>query len=257
MKTSADVRLRKILRVLLAKPGPRLLAFDFDGTLVGFRDDPRAVELSRTQAELLRKLASRFPVAILSGRSRADLRKKFSGIPVRYLVGNHGLENGGAVGEKWKRDARTWARAFRKELARRPEWRGVYLEDKRHSVSLHFRKVRDSRRVEAELRKWAKSLRPAPRVVPGFNVLNVVPARGDDKGRALRRLLKEQGYRSAFFAGDDVTDEDVFRLRNPRILTVRIGRPSVPTAARYRLGRRGELTRFLRLLLRESTLDPP
>jgi trehalose 6-phosphate phosphatase len=44
-----------------------------------------------------------------------------------------------------------------------------------------------------------------------------------NKGIALQALMKKQGAKAAFFIGDDVTDEDVFSLKDPRIFTVKVG----------------------------------
>ena len=49
----------------------------------------------------------------------------------------------------------------------------------------------------------------------------------------------------AIFVGDDVTDEDVFRLRNPAVLGIRVG--SAPeSVAGYYLHGQYEIVRLLR-----------
>jgi trehalose 6-phosphate phosphatase len=53
---------------------------------------------------------------------------------------------------------------------------------------------------------------------------------------------------AALYVGDDVTDEDVFALRDARILTVRIGKKK-GSSARYFLKRQAELAEVLRLLV--------
>ena len=55
-----------------------------------------------------------------------------------------------------------------------------------------------------------------------------------NKGDALLRLRTSDGAHTALYVGDDVTDEDVFRLDQPgRLLTVRIGK-SLTSAAHSR-----------------------
>jgi len=52
----------------------------------------------------------------------------------------------------------------------------------------------------------------------------------------------------ALYVGDDETDEDVFALRDARILSVRVGKKN-GSAARYFLKRQAEITEVLRLLV--------
>ena len=53
----------------------------------------------------------------------------------------------------------------------------------------------------------------------------------------------------ALYVRDDVTDEDVFALRDARILTVRIGKKK-DSSARYFLKRQAEIAEVLRLLVK-------
>jgi trehalose 6-phosphate phosphatase len=263
MKIPPDPNIERILRALRRKKSPHLLAFDFDGTLVGFRDDPEAVRLSRAQTALIARLARRFPVAIVSGRSLADLKAKFRKVPHVHLAGNHGFEIESGAGERvaagrtdWARVNRARVKSLRREIRDRPELRGVVVEDKRFSLTAHFRKAGAPKLAAAAVRAWAKTLRPAPRVIPGVQVLNLVPADAAHKGSALKTLLRLTRCRSALFAGDDTTDEDVFRLRLGPVVTVKVGLNPRKTAAKYRLTHRRELTDLLRWLIREVPPDP-
>ena len=255
-------RVERILKILKARRGPILFAFDFDGTLVGFREDPAEVRLSKAQSALLSRLSREFPVAIISGRSLRDLKARFRGLPSVHLAGNHGFEiearGGKSLGDgkpEWSKAMRGWTRTLSRAIGSDPDLRGVLIEDKHYSLSAHFRGVRSPARTEAALLRWAARLKPAPRIVRGVLVLNLVPADAHHKGDALRKLLRLSGCPSAFFAGDDVTDEDVFRLRSRNVVGVKIGNRPSRTAARYRLGSRSELSELLRRFLREVTRD--
>ena len=96
---------------------------------------------------------------------------------------------------------------------------------------------------------------PEPmRTIPGKLVLNVVPAAAPSKGDALIALRDQADADVAMYIGDDVTDEDVFRLDQPgRLFTVRVGR-SKSSAARYYLRRHDEIDALLEHLaaLREA-----
>ncbi len=65
-------------------------------------------------------------------------------------------------------------------------------------------------------------------------MLNLLPAGAPDKGVALTRLRARERATVALYVGDDVTDEDVFRLGQPgRLLSVRVGRSRRSAASHY------------------------
>src|SRR6185295_11415249 len=69
-----------------------LVAFDFDGTLAPIVADPTAAAMAPSTRRLFREVAALYPCAVISGRSRADLAGRLRGVPLREIVGNHGLE---------------------------------------------------------------------------------------------------------------------------------------------------------------------
>jgi trehalose 6-phosphate phosphatase len=64
--------------------------------------------------------------------------------------------------------------------------------------------------------------RAKARVVHGNCVLNVVSQGAPHKGDALCALMAHSGCELSLYVGDDLTDEDVFRLRLPAVLSVGI-----------------------------------
>src|SRR6478672_9112210 len=73
-----------------ARPG-LLRAFDFDGTLAPIVADPDAAGLPAGTAPLLNELLMLAPVAIITGRSLDDIRRRVGFTP-DLLIGNHGIE---------------------------------------------------------------------------------------------------------------------------------------------------------------------
>ena len=82
--------------------------------------------------------------------------------------------------------------------------------------------------VRALISRIVAELSPPPRIVLGKSVVNVMPPTASHKGTALLEYIRRLDCSAARYVGDDVTDEDVFALRDARILTVRIGRKNVP-----------------------------
>src|SRR5438552_7319724 len=81
---------RAILRRLAQER--TLCAFDFDGTLSPIVEHPSVAGMRAKTRNLLARLAALHPCVIVSGRARADLLGKLSGVSVARVIGNHGAE---------------------------------------------------------------------------------------------------------------------------------------------------------------------
>src|SRR5690606_7968897 len=115
---------------------------------------------------------------------------------------------------------------------------GLLLEDKGQSLALHFRNAPAcAARAEELLRRLIAGAGDALELKPGKMVLEVTPGHAD-KGTAIFAFMQEPPFagRRPVFIGDDVTDEDGFAVVN-RLggVSVRVGRPDRPTAARHRV----------------------
>ncbi len=222
-----------------------LLAFDFDGTLAPIVARPGAAAMRRSTFKLFKRVCELYPTAVISGRSRRDVTSRVEGAGVRYVVGNHGLEPG-ADSPQTER-ALTEARATLGRLA--AETQGLELEDKRYSLAVHYRRSRRKRVARAAVLSAIAELSTPMRVIPGKFVLNVVLASAPNKGDALLALRERERADIAMFIGDDVTDEDVFRLDQPgRLLTVRV-EASRTSAAAYFLRDQNEMDQLLESLI--------
>lgn len=137
------------------------------------------------------------------------------------------------------------AREFAQRLHEVP---GVEIEDKRYSLSLHYRRSRAKRAARAAIARAGAQI-PGPfRLVSGKQVVNVIPDGAPHKGTALEAIRARVGVDTAIFVGDDTTDEDVFELGQPgRLLSIRIGRKRDSAASYYLENQRGidELLRAL------------
>jgi trehalose 6-phosphate phosphatase len=125
---------------------------------------------------------------------------------------------------------------------------GLGLEDKIYSLTLHYRQARSPESARELALKAAAQLVPAPRLVFGKSVVNVIPPGTPHKGSALQGLMGQLRSPAALYVGDDDTDEDVFGLPDERIVSVRIGRKA-GSAARYYLRRQTEIARLFSYLL--------
>lgn len=227
-----------------------LLAFDFDGTLAPIVDVPDRAAMRAVTRGLVTHAAALYPCVVISGRTHEDVEKRVSGLGLRNVVGNHGLEPWKAT-RRIHRRVHEWRPVFEDALKGEA---GVEIEDKHYSLAVHFRRSRAKKRVRAAVAEVARGLQKA-RVIPGIEVLNIVPADAPHKGIAIERERSRLHCDTAIYVGDDETDEDVFALDQPgRLLTIRVGRKDESRADFYIRSQR-EIDSLLRLLvrLREGT----
>lgn len=256
-------------RLLAGKPGA--VALDFDGTLTEIVPDPDAVWLAPDQRDVLARLA-RIPVlrvAVLSGRSREDAGLRL-GVPGVLVVGNHGFElDGWSLPEVEL--SRPALASFLVDLDQAPDLPfAVRLEDKGATATVHLVGPRSDADRDRLLAALTERLGRIPEMIGAGSAPNVAGARGAglrlhpgkasveirpavewDKARALLLILETWGVarESAFFAGDDETDECVFAALAEGI-GVKVGEGE--TAARYRAEGPAEVWRFLYELTRQS-----
>ncbi len=223
---------------------PVLLAFDFDGTLAPIVADRDAAIMRRKTAALFRKVCSVYPVAVISGRSKRDVQARLDGARVKYIVGNHGMEPGGDL-KKYENQVKLVAPHLARALR---DVAGVDIENKQYSLAVHYRRARLKGSAREAIELAAAKLPRRMRVVLGKLVVNIVPAKAPNKGDALLALRDRAGASTALYVGDDVTDEDVFRIDQPgRLISVRIG-ASRDSAARYYLRDQAEIDDLLNRL---------
>ncbi|MGH8801627.1 MAG: trehalose-phosphatase, partial [Casimicrobiaceae bacterium] len=127
---------------------------------------------------------------------------------------------------------------------------GAWLEEKRYSLSLHYRGAPDREAARRAIHRCVDTLAPAPRVIDGKAVVNLLPAQAPDKGVALRELIEATHSRCALYVGDDVTDEAVFALELPGVVTVRV-EPSAASRAALFLHDQGEVLALMRHIARQ------
>lgn len=211
-----------------------LFAFDLDGTLAPIVPDPSKIGIQDEVRQKLIRLDTMTPVAVITGRSRDDARLHLGFTP-RFLVGNHGAE--GLPDQKINHhNFLLLCRGWKEQLTQlMPDMaaHGIVLEDKGETIALHYRQAPDPERARECIEIAIAGLTPPPRPVAGIFVENLIPKSAPHKGAALEVLMGHMGCQRAIFVGDDITDEDVFRLKNPSILGIRVGRDTKSAAGFY------------------------
>lgn len=228
-----------------------ICAFDFDGTLAPIVKVPDQVSVPAAVARRLERLAQQATVAIVTGRSVEDVRRYLDFAP-HVIIGNHGIEGVPGwefQGEHYRGVCWSWEQQLRPLLADRDRFdAGIGIENKEYSLSLHYRLARDPEQAQAALAGLIAGLTPPPHVIGGKKVFNLLPPGAPNKGTAMAQLLAASGASGAIYVGDDVTDEDVFALRRPDLLTVRV-EPAPDTAAEFYLHHRLDMVQLLDALI--------
>lgn len=227
-----------------------LLAFDYDGTLAPIVSVPARASMRELTRRLLTEAARRYPCIVISGRAQRDAAQWLRGIPLRQVVGNHGVEPWQAT-PPLMAEVRGWMPILTRRLS---AFKGVWVEDKRYSVAAHYRHSRQKKKARAAILEAAAEL-GSVRLVGGKQVINILPEGAPHKGMALLRERDRLHCDTALYLGDDVTDEDVFGLNQPgRLLTIRVG-PRRGSAASYFVRSQAAVDELLKILIELRPAD--
>jgi trehalose 6-phosphate phosphatase len=206
-----------------------LVAMDFDGTLSEIaRHADEAVPVGGA-VEALETLARRpdTVVAVVSGRSLADLRRMLGPAPGVVMVGEHGATWEGA--EPTPPPGFDHIREGLESIAERHP--GAWVEVKAASLVFHTRQVDAEGPAVDEVTGFLASV-GHDRFELGKRVVDVgfIDA---SKGSAVDILRRRFEADRVVFAGDDRTDESVFESLGEGDVGIKVG-PG-PTAAGHRL----------------------
>lgn len=239
----------------IAARGRLAIFLDYDGTLTPIVGRPEQAVFPDSTRTVLRALAAKVPVAILSGRDLEDVQQHVSVDGIIY-GGSHGFDIAGPHGIR-KQIATEFVpildaaeKELREKLAGVP---GALLERKRFSIAAHYRQVGDEsvRRVERAVNEVIANHRQLRRM-PGKKVYELQPGMAWNKGRAVVWLLETMGVKQTeacpLYIGDDRTDEDAFRAIQRRGIGIVVSEHPRLTAARYALKNPAEVELFLREL---------
>jgi trehalose-phosphatase len=241
---------------------PLAIFLDFDGTLAPIAPTPNEAHFLPENQRLLSQLIKHphCKVAIISGRAIEDLKNKV-GLDGIIYVGNHGLEIEGPhihFQSLMPPQLKKIIDKIRDKLLHQLcSIKGVILEDKGLTLSLHYRLVEEKQLIPLK-DKFNKICEPFRKhqeieITTGKKVLEVRPAIPWHKGHAVSWLLKEHGLAEGqqrvmpLYIGDDMTDEDAFGILKDIGLTVVVGKQ--PSQAHYYLENVQEVAWFLEQIL--------
>lgn len=241
------------------KEKPPLLFLDFDGTLSPIVEHHEDAAISEEMRALVHQMSKKYPVAVISGRGLADVKKRV-GLDEIFYAGSHGFEISGPQG--FSRDNEEAVKVLPVFNEIEPVLReklqhiqGVDFERKKFTLAIHYRQVKEE--LEPQVHKIVSQvLQDYPQLLQagGKKVIEIRPAIDWHKGKAVEFLKKELSRENnafSLYVGDDVTDEDAFEyVANG--LGVLVGEHGKQTYADYSLKDINEVEQFFKKLLETS-----
>ncbi|MFC2175574.1 bifunctional alpha,alpha-trehalose-phosphate synthase (UDP-forming)/trehalose-phosphatase [Bacteroidota bacterium] len=240
------------------KSTKRLLLLDYDGTLVPFNDDPLACKPDEELYQLLQELGEneKNELVIISGRKADTLGEWLGDLPAK-LVAEHGIWskdfgsdwelNPELMEADWKDEARKIITFY---VDRTP---GSFLEEKRHALVWHYRKVEKglgelrSSELGSHLNHFMEQQHL--QVLHGNHVVEVKP-NAVNKGIIARNLHQRLKPDFAIALGDDRTDEDTFEMLPKSAYTIKVG--SGASLARFSIEDHTKVREILQALARSK-----
>ncbi|XP_022929319.1 probable trehalose-phosphate phosphatase J isoform X1 [Cucurbita moschata] len=261
-------------QIIEASKGKQIVMFlDYDGTLSPIVEDPDKAFMSEAMRKTVKKLASCFPTAIVSGRCR-DKVYGFIQLSELYYAGSHGMDIKGPTKSSKSevvlfQDNKSLLfqpaseflpmidEVYQKLVEKIKSTPGAKVENNKFCISVHFRCVDEKQwnNLAQEVKSVVKDY-PKLRLTQGRKVLEIRPTIKWDKGKALEFLLEALGYANCsdvfpIYIGDDRTDEDAFKVLRERDQGFGILVSKVPkdTHASYSVREPSEVMQFLQRLV--------
>ena len=230
----------------------RLLLLDYDGTLVGFKDNPQDAEPDEALFNLLDKLQEKTTLVLISGRDKDTFQRWFGHKPYN-LVTDHGVwlyknKEWSAIERlktNWMQNIRPILETF---VDRTP---GTFIETKNYSLAWHYRKADPElakiRTIELNTVLTSMVANNGLSILKGNKVIEIKSS-NVNKGRVVSRLLMENNYDFVSIFGDDWTDEYMFEEAPESAYTIKVG--YTKTKAKYQIKDTDKVRELLQKLAR-------
>lgn len=231
---------------------------DYDGTMTPIVSRPDLAVLSEEMRKTLRDVAKVHTVAIISGRDRLDV-KNLVDVDEIFYAGSHGYDIGGPNNQHFfNEEAESYIpiiNAVENELQKQlSSFKGALIERKRYGVAAHYRLVdpefvSEFTSIVEDIHHKHRDLRKTS----GKKVFEFQPKINWNKGKALLWLLERLGLDREdvlpFYIGDDVTDEDAFKVLIGKGIGISVQEAEKPTFGHYTLKNPAEVQEFLEKLV--------
>jgi trehalose 6-phosphate phosphatase len=231
---------------------------DYDGTLTPIVETPDQAVMQEDMRKAVIKLSDHHTVGIISGRDLEDVRDKVRIDSIVY-AGSHGFDIAGPSGLQVENQiGMEFLPVLDKaeaELSRElGSIEGILVERKKFAIAVHYRLVNlGSVEIIEKAVDEVVVRHPELRKAYGKKIFELQPDIDWHKGKALLTLLNTLNLSGddvlTIYIGDDVTDEDAFRVLKDRGIGIVVWDEPYETAASYSLKNPEEVHEFLMKLI--------
>jgi len=218
----------------------RIIFLDYDGTLVPFVENPQKAVPDKEIMDLLYLLkgTANTEVVLISGRDKDTLGGWFDSLDLN-LIAEHGAWIKQGKGEwklikplinDWKPGVLPLIRMYADRLP------GSFIEEKGFSIVWHYRRS-DQELASIRVKELVDDLVQLTanidvQVLQGAKVIEIKNS-GINKGTAAMQFLSKDRYDFIMAIGDDLTDEDLFRILPEDAFSIKVG--FQPSHAKFNL----------------------
>ncbi len=228
---------------------------DDDGTMIEFNAHPENAIPSFELKSLVSTLSShpKNEVFLITGRGKSFLEKWWQDVPVHFVAENgmlvklagHSWTGTRDVDSKWKAPIRAIMQNYSRRCA------GAFIEEKSFSIVWHFRNsnIEHGKLRAAEMYKeLLERLSPDELKICLGNKTVEVKLKNADKGKTVKRLIKNHAADLIIIIGDDKNDETMFKFMKdePNVVTLKVGMNN--TYAHYNIPTPDGVRTMLKLL---------
>ncbi|PKL47722.1 MAG: bifunctional alpha,alpha-trehalose-phosphate synthase (UDP-forming)/trehalose-phosphatase [Planctomycetes bacterium HGW-Planctomycetes-1] len=247
-----DVRNELVKRI---KKSKKMVFFlDYDSTLCDLQNDPDKAGPDEQVKQLLETLSCKknIDTFLISGRKGCELEKWFGKYNIT-LIAEHGFSYHSPQNDRWLKSIRNVDLSWKKSVREIFEQyvgitQGSFIEEKKSSIVWHYRMADpefglfNAQQLMAMLQDMLSNV--PVEVRHGKKIIEVSLMQAN-KGLALMRFAGGKSkYDFVLCAGDDQTDESMFKLADKRLFKVKVGQGQ--SSAEFRLDSPKE---FINILL--------
>jgi trehalose 6-phosphate synthase/phosphatase len=247
----------------LAVQGRWALFFDYDGTLIELQNNPPDAYPSANLHDLFSRMAQipDLEVFLLSGRPQEDMQEWFGGYGF-HLIAEHGSYYRPPGADAWvtfKPDTDlSWKTRVRDVLIYYADTTpGTFVEEKAASLVWHYANAEPdfagwkAHQLVVELQEMLSNL---PVQISHGRKIVEVQSIFINKGVIVQHLKQSAGFDHILYAGDDESDETMFRIAEEGDLSIKVGEGV--TAARFCVFTPEAMRRFLSEFLNQLAASP-
>jgi trehalose 6-phosphate phosphatase len=192
------------------------LITDVDGTISQIAPTPQQASVSPLCHHYLSILCKHLAlVAAISGRPAAEVKDMIR-IDGMVYIGNHGLERWAEGHSEFPKNIQDYLKVVKdtiKELTPLLTIKGVTIEDKGITATIHYRLCPEPQSVEKDILAAIEDSPPARslRIIQERMAIDLLPPVDVDKGMAILDLIRGYNLQGCIYLGNDTTDIDAFR----------------------------------------------